>query len=115
MSEVYKALDYMGIKHTEAAHCEADDLIAGYALTNGQQTEVVIFSFDSDFFQLLTDRVSVLRYRGKETVIWTPVTLKEKFGIAPAQHADFKSLTGDTADNIKGAEGKSAPRRLRCC
>lgn len=31
--------------------------------------------------------------------------LKEKFDIAPAQYADFKSLTGDTADNIKGAEG----------
>lgn len=105
IGDVYKALDYMGIKHREAVHCEADDLIAGYALTYGQHTEVVISSFDSDFFQLLTDRVSVLRYRGKETVIWTPDTLKEKFGIAPAQYADFKSLTGDKADNIKGAEG----------
>ena len=47
----------MGIKHREAVHCEADDLIAGYALTYGQHTEVVISSFDSDFFQLLTDRV----------------------------------------------------------
>ena len=28
----------------------------------------------------------------------------EKFGILPEQYADFKSLTGDSADNIKGAE-----------
>ena len=34
--------------------------------------EVIISSFDSDFFQLITDKVSVLRYRGKNTVICTP-------------------------------------------
>ena len=105
IGDVYAALDYMGIIHTEAVSCEADDLIAGYALTYGKQTDMVISSFDSDFFQLLTDRVSILRYRGKDTVIWTPDSLKEKFGIVPAQYADFKSLTGDKADHIKGAEG----------
>ena len=105
IDDVYAALDYMGIKHTETADCEADDLIAGYALTYGKQMDMVISSFDSDFFQLLTDRVSILRYRGKDTVIWTPDSLKEKFGIVPAQYADFKSLTGDKADHIKGAEG----------
>ena len=103
--DVYAALDYMGIIHTEAVFCEADDLIAGYALTYGKQMDIVISSFDSDFFQLLTDRVSILRYRGKDTVIWRPESLKEKFGIVPAQYADFKSLTGDKADHIKGAEG----------
>ena len=105
IDNVYAALDYMGIIHTEAVFCEADDLIAGYALTYGKQMDMVISSFDSDFFQLLTDRVSILRYRGKDTVIWTPDSLKEKFGIVPAQYADFKSLTGDKADYIKGAEG----------
>ena len=104
IDDVYAALDYMGIIHTEAVFCEADDLIAGYALTYGKQTDMVISSFDSDFFQLLTDRVSILRYRGKDTVIWTPDSLKEKFGIVPAQYADFKSLTGDKADHIKGVK-----------
>lgn len=114
--DVYAALDYMNIKHAEAVHCEADDLIAGYALTYGKQMDMVISSFDSDFFQLLTDRVSILRYRGKDTAIWTPDSLKEKFGIMPAQYADFKSLTGDKADHIKGAEGigpKTAASLLR--
>ncbi|MCI9218741.1 MAG: hypothetical protein HFH94_03235 [Lachnospiraceae bacterium] len=60
---------------------------------------------------LLTDRVSVFRYRGKESALWTPDTFREKFGIAPAQYADFKSLTDDTADNIKGAGGTRACRR----
>ena len=65
---------------------------------------MVISSFDSDFFQLITEKVSVLRYRGDNTVICTPAYMKEKFGVDPAQYADFKSLVGDTADNIKGAD-----------
>lgn len=104
LPDVYAALDYLGIKHTETVSCETDDLIAGYALTYGQDNEIVISSFDSDFFQLITDKVSVLRYRGDHTVICTPKYINEKFGITPLQYADFKSLTGDASDNIKGAD-----------
>lgn len=104
LNDVYAALDFIGIKHAETTSCEADDLVAGYALTYGKESEIIISSFDSDFFQLITDQVSVLRYRGKDTVICTPEYIKEKYGITPTQYADFKSLTGDTADNIKGAD-----------
>ena len=104
LNDVYAALDYLAIKHIETTDCEADDLIAGYALSFGQCTKIIIASLDSDFFQLITDTVSVLRYRGEKTVICTPGYIVDKFGITPNQYADFKSLTGDTADNIKGAE-----------
>lgn len=103
LQDIYLALDYLGIKHLETVDCEADDLIAGYALSYGKEMKVVISSFDSDFFQLITDTVSVLRYRGEKTVICTPDALRDKFGIAPEQYVDFKSLVGDAADNIKGA------------
>lgn len=104
LPDVYAAHDYMGIKHTETTICETDDWIAGYARTYGENTEVVISSFDSDFFQLITDKVSVLRYRGDNSVICTPEYIMEKFGIEPSRYADFKSLTGDSSDNIKGAD-----------
>lgn len=116
LPDAYKALDYLGIKYIETTDCEADDLIAGYALAFGRHTEVMITSFDSDFFQLITGRVSVLRYRGEKTMICTPKYIMEKFGIVPEQYADFKSLVGDTADNIKGAEKvgvKTAAQLLR--
>ncbi len=103
IEDVYAALDYMQIKHTESCGCETDDLIAGYALNYGKQMEVVISSFDSDFFQLITPTVKVLRYRGDNTVICDELFLKNKFDITPNLYADFKSLTGDSADNIKGA------------
>lgn len=104
INDVYAALDFMGIRHLETTTCETDDVIAGYALSYGQESEIIISSFDSDFFQLITDQVSVLRYRGEKTTICTPEYIKEKFGISSAQYADFKSLVGDTADNIKGAD-----------
>lgn len=104
IDDVYAALDFMGIRHAETTNCETDDMTAAYALAFGKENEIVISSFDSDFFQLITNQVSVLRYRGEKTVICTPEYIKEKFGISPKQYADFKSLTGDTADHIKGAE-----------
>jgi DNA polymerase-1 len=54
---IYEALDYMGIKHAETTDCETDDVIAAYAMRYGKADEVVISSFDSDYFQLITDKV----------------------------------------------------------
>lgn len=104
LPDVYAALDYLGIKHTETTTNETDDLIAAYAYTYGQENEIVISSFDSDFFQLITDNVTVLRYRGDNTVICTPEYINQRLGIEPSQYADFKSLTGDSSDNIRGAD-----------
>lgn len=104
LPDVYAALAYLGIKFAETEICETDDWVGGYALTYGQEAEIIISSFDSDFFQLITDKVSVLRYRGDSTVICTPDYIKNKFDIEPEQYADFKSLVGDASDNIKGAD-----------
>ena len=104
LSDIYNALDFLGLKHTETTVCETDDVIAAYALKYGAKNEIVISSFDSDFFQLINENVKVLRYRGDNTQIYDVDTFKEKFGILPQLYADYKSLTGDTADNIKGAD-----------
>lgn len=104
IDDVYTALDYLKIKTFETVCCETDDLVAGYVKRYGNTAEIVISSFDSDFFQLITDNVSVLRYRGENSVICTPRYVEERFGVSPCRYADFKSMTGDTADNIKGAD-----------
>ena len=104
LPDIYRALDYLGIRHAEMTDCETDDAIAAYAFTYATDTEIIISSFDSDFFQLISESVSVLRYRGEKTVICNEKYIADKFGITPAQYADFKSLTGDKADNIQGAE-----------
>ena len=104
LSDVYAALDYLQIRHAETTACETDDWIAAYALTYGYKNEIIISSYDSDFFQLITDQVYVLRYRGNKTIICTPDYISDIFGISSAQYADFKSLTGDVSDNIKGVD-----------
>ncbi|MBE6780593.1 MAG: flap endonuclease [Ruminococcaceae bacterium] len=104
LNDIYNALDFLGIKHCETTVCETDDVIAAYALKYGKNNEIVISSFDSDFFQLITNNVKVLRYRGDNTQIYDTEFFFNKFGILPDFYADYKSLTGDTADNIKGAD-----------
>ena len=103
LPDIYAALRYLGLAYAETTDCEADDWISGYTLTYGADYDMVISSFDSDFFQLITDRVHIFRYRGDKSVICDPAYIQEKLGIHPSQYADYKSLTGDTADNIRGA------------
>ena len=102
---IYRALDEMGIRHTEAVNCECDDIIASYALTGDGECEVVISSYDSDYFQLISDKVTVLRYRGDSTVVCDAEFVKAKFATHPSTYADCKALFGDTADNVKGLRG----------
>ncbi len=101
---IYRALDRLGIAYAETVSCEVDDWISGYANLYGADNDMVISSFDSDFFQLISQSVTVLRYRGDKSVLCTPKYLRDKFGIEPCQYADFKSLTGDASDNIPGAD-----------
>lgn len=103
LKDVYNALNYLNIKHCESCGCETDDIIAGYAQTYGKDMQIVISSYDSDFFQLINENVQIFRYRGDKSVICDSEYINEKFNISPNVYADFKSLTGDNADNIKGA------------
>jgi len=103
LPDIYAALDYLGIPHTEVIGVEADDVVASYAIQFGADMQVVIASFDSDFFQLINETVTILRYRGDNTILCDCAYIQNKLGISPCQYADFKSLTGDPSDHIKGA------------
>lgn len=113
---IQQALDYMGIYNAEAASgYEADDVIAGYCLKENNTDKIIIMSNDADFLQLVNERVSVYKYRGKKSELFDESKVKEKFGITPAQIAYYKTLAGDSSDNIKGVPGighKTAVRLL---
>ena len=104
LPDVYRALDYLGIRHKETTDCETDDWMAAYCRRYAGQMKIVVASQDSDFFQLIGNYVSVLRYRGENSLLCDTAYIQEKLGIQPEQYADFKSMTGDNADNIKGAD-----------
>ena len=104
LPDIFRALELLQIPYAETTDCEADDWMAAYAWQYGQEMDVVISSQDSDLFQLITPRVQILRYRGEKTVLCDVAYIREKLGIEPAQYADFKSLTGDHSDNIRGVD-----------
>lgn len=102
--DVFDALTFMNIRHAEVQDFEADDAIASYVFKYSNNAEIIILSNDSDFFQLLGDKVTMIRYRGIKTNICDTYFLQNKYDVSPSQYADFKSLTGDNSDNIKGAD-----------
>lgn len=104
LPDIYRALEFMGIRFYEVDDAETDDVIASYTYKYGQMMQIVISSWDSDFFQLISDSVNVIRYRGKNTIICDTAYVENRFAVKPALFADFKALVGDKSDNIKGAD-----------
>lgn len=104
---------------------EADDCIATLA-TRAEKSGllVTIVSLDSDYNQLLSPAVRMLKMptstraaRDKTRPYWTPFTdrdFEEKFpGIHPHQWVDVVALKGDASDNIKGVAGIGEKSALR--
>jgi len=102
---IYAMLDEMHIPHKEIHGCEADDVIASYAITCRDWYDVIIFSTDRDYWQLIGEHVSILDYHGVNSSLITPPTVMKKFGVTPGQIADYKCLVGDSSDNITGVPG----------
>ena len=102
---IIKCLSYMDVKTIQSKGMEADDVIASIAMLFKDRAKITISSFDSDFFQLISESVSVLRYRGKASVLWDKEYFIDKMGFSPDRYVLFKSLVGDSADNITGVNG----------
>lgn len=103
---IKKALKFLNIKVLERKKCEADDVIS--TITTRFTSEhpdgtAYIASTDSDFYQLLSPRVRQV-VPGREG-IWRMMDhakLFSTYGVEPHEYVYFKSLVGDSADNIKG-------------
>lgn len=93
-------LDYLNIKWIETDGIECDDYIA--IISKKYNGEVFISSTDTDFYQLVNDRVKIIKFRGKNTIFVDEKFIYEKFSILPSDFALYKAILGDSADNIKG-------------
>ena len=82
---------------------EADDLIASI-VCNDQELEFVIYSSDSDCFQLLqSGRVTQWLPTAKYEL--TEEEFTEKYKVLPCQWASVKAWAGCPTDNIEGIRG----------
>ena len=87
---------------------EADDIIGITAreIAN-QKIPVMIVTGDMDSLQLVNDltKVFTLRRGLKDTIIYNPKTVRQRFGFGPEHIVDYKALRGDPSDNIPGVPG----------
>lgn len=119
LPSVQQGLTAYSIAWIEIDTAEADDVIATLVTTvrrDDPQREMWIMSGDRDYYQLLDGHVRVLNTgmkRGNRHI--GPTEVFDRYGVTPAQWADFRALTGDPADNIPGVKGigtSSAARLL---
>jgi DNA polymerase-1 len=102
----------------EMAGFEADDVIGALARqAEADGMDVLIVTGDLDALQLVSPHTRVMMTaRGiSETTVYDEAAVRQRFGIAPAQIPDLKSLKGDSTDNIPGVPGvgeKTASRLL---
>jgi DNA polymerase-1 len=71
---------------------------------------VLIVSADKDFAQCVDDRIKLLQPppTANPKLGWRVLDaggVREKFGVPPAQIAEYLALIGDTSDNIPGVDG----------
>jgi DNA polymerase-1 len=97
----------LGLPVVEKEGYEADDVIGTLAKQGSERGgEVYIVSGDEDLFQLVGERVRVLKpSRGGSDgeTLCDAEKVKEVLGVEPAQVVDWLALTGDPSDNIPGA------------
>jgi 5'-3' exonuclease len=107
---ILDALAALGIATLGAPEHEADDVIATLAEQATMPVDVV--TGDRDLFQLIDDARTVrVLYTARgvaklEVVDAAAVTAR--YGIAPAQYADFATLRGDPSDGLPGVPGIGA-------
>jgi 5'-3' exonuclease len=102
--EIQTYLDELFVRQMEADYVEADDLIAYYILGSTDPNEhIYIFSRDQDFYQLISDRVSIISPDSFEII--TIHNFKEKMGFCVENALLVKCIEGDDSDEIAGIGG----------
>ena len=102
---IIQYLKLLPVKTTIYDKVEADDIIAVLAekLVEKHNSTCFIVSSDKDFLQLVTDKIIV--YRPMEKEYYTPKVIEEKIGLLPSNFILYKTLLGDTSDNVQGIKG----------
>ena len=114
LEKIKELVDLMGLRRLEVPGYEADDVIG--TLARKAELEgypVRILTGDRDSFQLLSEAVQVMLPDGR---LMNPQAVQEKYGVTVAQWVDYRSLVGDSSDNLPGAKGigeKTAARLLQ--
>jgi DNA polymerase-1 len=112
-------VDAFGFANVSMPEYEADDVIGTLsAMAEERGIKTCIVTYDRDAMQLVSDQtVVMMTSKGvSDVAVFTPERVRARYGVTPAQIADFIALRGDTSDNIPGIPGigdKTAADLLR--
>lgn len=100
-------LTALGYKIVTCEGYEADDILGTLAKAcEESDNECVIATGDRDSLQLVSDKVSVrLAKNLNGTMIYTPKTIMDEYGVTPRELIEIKAIQGDSSDNIPGVAG----------
>lgn len=114
LRKIQHIVDLMGLKRLEVPGYEADDVIGTLAKKGeAEGYPVRILTGDRDSFQLVSEAVQVMLPDGR---MMNPKAIEDKYGVSVAQWVDYRSLVGDSSDNLPGAKGigeKTAAKLLQ--
>ena len=101
MPVLKQLLTDLGFVQVSKPGWEADDILGTLAAAG----TTLLATGDRDSLQLVDDATTVLLATNRETLPMDPTAIQEKYGVAPPQLIEVKSLMGDASDNIPGVPG----------
>ncbi len=108
---IKEILTLMKIKTYEITGFEADDIIATLATQAGATGEykTLIISSDKDLYQMVNDKKNIKMFQNSTGMsrgnLINENYIKENYGVSVEQFGDYKSLIGDSSDNLSGVKG----------
>lgn len=103
LKRVKEYLELLPVKTIRIPYVEADDIIAIYAQQLPKTSQVVIYSSDADFKQLVTD--NIVHYNPISKKMVSRSSFRDEVGIDPKNFVILKAALGDKSDNIPGIHG----------
>jgi len=100
--------ELLGLAQLDQAGFEADDILATLAAQGADAgMQVKLCAGDKDLAQVVSERVIMVPppRRNEASVVLGPPEIEEKFGVPPAQMAEWQALVGDSSDNVAGMPG----------
>lgn len=105
---LHNLLEAFGWPLYELDDYEADDIMATLATQAREKNiETILITSDLDVLQCINGHVKVYALKKGLSRIeeFHPASFEAKYGIEPEQYLDYKSLKGDSSDNIPGVPG----------
>lgn len=105
---IQELLKPYGIPSLSAPGFEGDDILGTVsAMNEADGIKTLIVTGDLDALQLVSPMTHVVFFvKGlSQTKLYDIAAVKERYGLVPEQLIDYKTLVGDTSDNLPGIPG----------